>query len=33
MQGPAGAIEGQGSAVRVYENYGANWNFGVKGTF
>lgn len=33
MQGPAGAIEGQGAAVRVYENYGANWNFGVKGTF
>jgi outer membrane receptor protein involved in Fe transport len=33
MQGPPTAIEGQGAAVRVYENYGANWNFGVKGTF
>ncbi len=33
MQGPAGSSEGQGAAVRVYENYGANWNFGVKGTF
>ena len=33
MMGPPTAIEGQGAAVRVYENYGANWNFGVKGTF
>jgi hypothetical protein len=33
MQGPAGAAEGEGAAIRVYENYGANWNFGVKGTF
>ncbi len=33
MQGAAGAIEGEGAAVRVYENYGANWNFGIKGTF
>jgi hypothetical protein len=33
MEGPTGVIEGQGAAVRVYENYGANWNFGVKGTF
>jgi len=33
METPAGAVEGQGAAVRVYENYGANWNFGIKGTF
>ena len=33
MQGPAGAVEGESAAVRVYENYGANWNFGIKGTF
>ncbi len=33
MMGPPDAIEGQGAAVRVYENYGANWNFGIKGTF
>jgi len=33
MEGPTGASEGQGSASRVYENSGANWNFGVKGTF
>ncbi len=33
MQGPAGAPQGQSAAVRVYENYGANWNFGIKGTF
>jgi TonB-dependent receptor len=33
MQGPAGAVEGEGAAIRVYENYGANWNFGIKGTF
>lgn len=33
MIGPQSLPEGQGAAVRVYENYGANWNFGVKGTF
>ncbi len=33
MQGPNGNAQGEGAAVRVYENYGANWNFGVKGTF
>ena len=33
MQGPAGALEGESAAIRVYENYGANWNFGIKGTF
>jgi TonB-dependent receptor len=33
MYTPPGNPEGQGAAVRVYENYGANWNFGVKGTF
>jgi iron complex outermembrane receptor protein len=33
LETPAGAVEGQGAAVRLYENYGANWNFGVKGTF
>ena len=25
--------EGQAAAVRIYENYDANWIFGVKGTF
>ena len=33
MQGPQNVPEGQAAAVRVYENYGANWNFGIKGTF
>ena len=33
MQTPTGNVQGQGAAVRVYENYGTNWNFGVKGTF
>lgn len=33
MIGHGSVPEGQGAAVRVYENYGANWNFGVKGTF
>jgi hypothetical protein len=33
MIGPSGAPQGQGAAIRVYENYGANWNFGIKGTF
>jgi hypothetical protein len=33
MQGPAGALQGESAAIRVYENYGANWNFGIKGTF
>ncbi|MBI5382256.1 MAG: TonB-dependent receptor [Opitutae bacterium] len=33
MMTPPGSVEGQGAAVRVYENYGANWNFGIKGMF
>ncbi|HYC70535.1 MAG TPA: TonB-dependent receptor [Opitutaceae bacterium] len=33
MQGPRDLEQGEAAAVRVYENYGANWNFGVKGTF
>ena len=33
MQGPQNLPEGQGAAIRIYENYGANWNFGIKGTF
>lgn len=33
LQTPPNAVQGQGAVVRVYENYGANWNFGVKGTF
>ncbi len=33
METPPGNISGVGAAIRVYENYGANWNFGVKGTF
>ena len=33
METPTANVEGQGAAIRVYENYGANWNFGVKGTF
>jgi iron complex outermembrane recepter protein len=33
MMGPPSQPQGQGAAVRVYENYGANWNFGIKGTF
>jgi iron complex outermembrane recepter protein len=33
MYTPPGNVEGDGAAVRVYENYGANWNFGIKGTF
>lgn len=26
-------VEGEGGALRILENYGANWVFGVKGTF
>ena len=26
-------VEGEAGALRILENYGANWNFGVKGTF
>ncbi|WP_414660069.1 TonB-dependent receptor domain-containing protein [Horticoccus sp. 23ND18S-11] len=33
MEGPSTNVQGQGAAIRVYENYGANWNFGFKGTF
>jgi iron complex outermembrane receptor protein len=33
MEGPPTNVQGQGAAIRVYENYGANWNFGFKGTF
>ena len=33
LETPTGVVEGQGSAVRLYENYGTNWNFGVKGSF
>jgi outer membrane receptor protein involved in Fe transport len=33
MMGPSSVPQGQGAAIRVYENYGANWNFGIKGTF
>jgi iron complex outermembrane receptor protein len=33
MQSPNGVPRGTNAAVRVYENYGANWNFGVKGSF
>ena len=28
-----GAKESRDAMLRTYENYGANWNFGVKGTF
>ncbi len=33
METPAGNVEGQAAAMRVYDIYGANWNFGIKGTF
>ena len=33
MTTPPGLPEGQNAALRLYENYGANWNFGIKGTF
>ncbi len=33
MQGLPDAPEGEGAALRLYENYGASWNFGIKGTF
>lgn len=33
MQTAPGRKQGDGAAVRIYENYGANWNFGVKGQF
>ena len=33
LQTPTANVEGQGAAVSIYENYGANWNFGIKGTF
>lgn len=30
---PLNQTEGDGAMLRVLENYGANWNFGIKGTF
>jgi len=33
MSTPPGLSDGQNAALRTYENYGANWNFGIKGTF
>ncbi len=30
---PPGNVEGQGAAIRQYQEYGANWVFGVKGNF
>jgi len=33
MSTPPGLPDGQNAALRTYENYGANWNFGIKGTF
>lgn len=33
MRSAPGAVEGQAAAAQTYENYGANWNFGIKGTF
>jgi len=33
MSTPPGLPEGQNAALRTYENYGANWNFGIKGSF
>jgi outer membrane receptor protein involved in Fe transport len=33
MEGPTANAQGEGAAIRIYENYGANWNFGIKGTF
>lgn len=33
MRTPAGNVEGEGAAIAVYENYGSNWNIGIKGTF
>jgi TonB-dependent receptor len=33
MASPPGAIEGQQASLRQYQEYGANWVFGVKGQF
>ncbi len=30
---PPGVMERQKRILRQYQEYGANWNFGVKGTF
>jgi outer membrane receptor protein involved in Fe transport len=30
---PPGLPEGQSRTIRQYQEYGANWNFGIKGTF
>ena len=30
---PPGLVEGQSRSIRQYQEYGANWVFGVKGTF
>ncbi len=32
-ESPPGLQEGKGGALRGMEEYGANWNFGIKGTF
>lgn len=32
-QSPPGMAEGEGGYLRQIEEYGANWNFGIKGTF
>ncbi len=32
-ESPPGVVQGQNSALRVLQEYGANWVFGVKGTF
>jgi len=33
MESPAGVVEGQQAALRQFQEYGANWVFGCRGTF
>jgi hypothetical protein len=32
-ESPVGSVEGQNPSLRVMQEYGANWVFGVKGQF
>jgi len=32
-ESPPGVVEGVNPALRVMQEYGANWVFGVRGTF
>ena len=33
MESPPGVVEGKQAALRQFQEYGANWVFGCRGTF